>query len=63
MTETIEIYEFDVKFTFNCPKCDYKNEDISAVDIANNNAECGMCETLFKTEGIDGVKIFALVEQ
>lgn len=62
MTETIEIYEFDVKFTFNCPKCDYKNEDISAVDIANNNAECGMCETLFKTEGIDGVKIFALVE-
>jgi transcription elongation factor Elf1 len=51
-----------VKFTFTCPKCDYKNEDISAVDIANGNSECGMCETLFKTEGIDGVKIFALVE-
>ena len=62
MTETIEIYEFNVKFTFTCPKCDYKNEDISAVDIANNNAECGMCETLFKTDGIDCVKIFALVE-
>ncbi len=62
MTETIEIYEFNVKFTFTCPKCDYKNEDRESVDIANGNSECGMCETLFKTEGIDGVKIFALVE-
>jgi transcription elongation factor Elf1 len=62
MTETIEVYEFNMKFTFTCPKCDYKNEDISAVDIANGNAECGMCETLFKIEGIDTIKIFALLE-
>ncbi|MBC8156957.1 hypothetical protein H7X64_02190 [Armatimonadetes bacterium] len=62
MAETIEINEFNLNFTFTCPKCDYKNEDIPAVDIANNNAECGMCETLFKIEGIDNVKIFALIE-
>jgi transcription elongation factor Elf1 len=51
-----------MKFTFTCPKCDYKNEDISSIDIANGNAECGMCETLFKIEGTDGIKIFAILE-
>ena len=48
MTETIEVYEFNMKFTFTCPKCDYKNEDISSIDIANGNAECGMCERYLK---------------
>ena len=42
MPETIELDHFELSFTFNCPKCDYKNEDISARDIANGNAECGM---------------------
>ena len=62
MTETIEVYEFNMKFTFTCPKCDYKNEDISSVDIANGNAECGMCESLFKIEGIVRIKVVALLE-
>ncbi len=62
MVETVELETFDLVFSFHCPKCDYLNEEISANDMLNGNAECGMCETLFKTEGIDGVKIFALVE-
>ena len=62
MGETIELDSFDINFSFRCPKCDYLNEEIPANDISSGNSECGMCETLFKTEGIDGVKIFALVE-
>ena len=31
-------------------------------DIANGNAECGMCETLFKVEGIDGIKVIAILD-
>ena len=62
MPETIELDHFDLSFTFNCPKCDYKNEEISARDIANGNAECGMCETLFKVEGIDGIKVIAILD-
>jgi transcription elongation factor Elf1 len=62
MAETIELSEFEVSFKFNCPKCDYMNEDISASDMANGNAECGMCETLFKVEGIDGIKLMAILD-
>jgi transcription elongation factor Elf1 len=62
MPETIELSDFEINFTFNCPKCDYRNESISASDMANGNAECGMCETLFKVEGIDGIKIIAILD-
>ena len=47
---------------FHCPKCDYLNEEISANDMLNGNAECGMCETEFKVEGLDGIKITATIE-
>ena len=62
MAETIELSDFEISFKFNCPKCDYRNEDISASDMANGNAECGMCETLFKVEGVDGNKVLAILD-
>ncbi len=63
MAETVEIDEFSINFGFRCPKCDYQNEEISAEDLTNGNAECGMCETLFKVEGVDAVKIMAIIEE
>jgi transcription elongation factor Elf1 len=53
---------FDISFSFRCPKCDYQNEEISANDLTSGNAECGMCETIFKLEGIDAIKITAILE-
>jgi transcription elongation factor Elf1 len=49
-------------FSFRCPKCDYLNEEILAKDLSSGNAECGMCETVFKVEGVDSVKIIATLE-
>jgi transcription elongation factor Elf1 len=49
-------------FAFRCPKCDYLNEEVAAKDLSSGNAECGMCETVFKVEGIDAVKITATLE-
>ena len=51
MVETVELETFDLTFSYHCPKCDYLNEEISAHDLLNGNAECGMCETVFKVEG------------
>jgi hypothetical protein len=62
MVETVELETFDLTFSYHCPKCDYLNEEISAHDLLNRNAECGMCETVFKVEGIDGIKITATIE-
>ena len=62
MVETVELETFDLTFSYHCPKCDYLNEEISAQDLLNRNAECGMCETVFKAEGIDGIKITATIE-
>lgn len=62
MVETVELETFDLTFSYHCPKCDYLNEEISANDLLNGNAECGMCETVFKVEGIDGIKITATIE-
>jgi hypothetical protein len=62
MTETVELDNFDISFSFRCPKCDYQNEEISANDLSSGNAECGMCETIFKLEGLDAIKITALLE-
>lgn len=62
MGETVELESFDIYFSFRCPKCDYQNEEISAHDMSSGNAECGMCETVFKAEGIDGIKITAILE-
>ena len=62
MAETVELETFDLVFSFNCPKCDYLNEEISANDLLNGNAECGMCETEFKVEGLDGIKLTATIE-
>jgi hypothetical protein len=30
--------------------------------MSSGNAECGMCETIFKLEGLDAIKIIALLE-
>jgi hypothetical protein len=38
------------------------NEEISANELSSGNAVCGMCETLFKMEGLDAVKIIASLE-
>jgi transcription elongation factor Elf1 len=62
MTETVELETFDLTFSFHCPKCDYLNEEISAHDLLSGNAECGMCETVFKVEGLDGIKLTATIE-
>ena len=55
MGETIELENFDINFSFRCPKCDYLNDEISINDLSSGNAECGMCETIFKADGIDAI--------
>jgi transcription elongation factor Elf1 len=60
--ETVELEDFDIAFSFKCPKCDYLNEEVSAKDLSSGNAECGMCETVFRVEGLDAVKITAELE-
>jgi transcription elongation factor Elf1 len=62
MAETLELDSFDINFSFRCPKCDYLNEEVPAKDLSSGNAECGMCETIFKVEGLDAVKITATLE-
>ena len=62
MGETMELESFDLDFSFRCPKCDYLNEEMSAKDLSSGNAECGMCETVFKVEGLDAIKITATLE-
>ena len=62
MAETIDLDSFEMNFSFRCPKCDYLNEEVSAKDLSSGNAECGMCETVFKAEGLDAVKITAKLE-
>ena len=62
MDEIIELESFDINFSFRCPKCEYLNDEISVNDLTTGNAECGMCETTFKVEGIDAVKITAILE-
>ncbi len=62
MGETLELDTFDMSFSFRRPKCDYLNEEVPAKDFSSGNAECGMCETVFKVEGIDAVKITATLE-
>jgi transcription elongation factor Elf1 len=62
MGETMELESFDLDFSFRCPKCDYLNEEISAKDLSSGNAECGMCETIFKVEGLDAIKITATLD-
>jgi hypothetical protein len=54
MGETIELENFDVSFSFRCP--------VSANDLSSGNSECGMCETTFKVEGLDAVKIIATLD-
>ncbi len=62
MTEIIEVEDFIVNFSLKCPKCNYQNEEILSTDIINGSIECSMCETLFKIEGLDGIKITAMLE-
>jgi hypothetical protein len=62
MGETFELESFDIEFSFRCPKCDYVNEEVSAKDLSSGNAECGMCETIFKVEGLDAIKITATLD-
>jgi len=62
MAETLELDSFEINFSFRCPKCDYLNEEVPANDLSSGNAECGMCETIFKVEGLDTVKITATLE-
>lgn len=62
MGETMELESFDIDFSFRCPKCDYVNEEMSAKDLSSGNAECGMCETIFKVEGLDAIKITATLD-
>jgi transcription elongation factor Elf1 len=57
MSEIGELEDFEMHFSFQCPKCDYKNEEVTAKDLSSGNAECGMCDTLFRVEGLDAVKI------
>lgn len=63
MGEAMELESFDITFSFRCPKCDYLNEEITAKDLSSGNAECGMCETIFKAEGLDAVKIMAVLDE
>jgi hypothetical protein len=62
MAETIELENFDVTFSFRCPKCDYLNEEVTYNYLLSGNSECGMCETVFKVEGLDAVKIAATLD-
>ena len=62
MAETVDLETFNISFSFRCPKCDYLNEEVHAKDLSSGNAECGMCETVFKVEGLDAVKITATLE-
>ena len=62
MAETLELESFEINFSFKCPKCDYLNEEVSAHDLSSGNAECGMCETVFKLEGLDALKIIATLD-
>ena len=62
MAETVELEDFDLTFSFRCPKCDYLNEEVSARDMSSGNAECGMCETIFRAEGLDAVKVSATLD-
>ena len=62
MAETLELESFDVNFSFRCPKCDYLNEEVSAKELTSGNSECGMCETVFKVEGLDAVKVVATLD-
>ena len=61
MGEAIELENFTVSFSFPCPKCEYSNE-IQTSELHNNSIECGMCETIFKFEGLDSLKIIANLE-
>jgi hypothetical protein len=63
MAETMELDSFDINFSFRCPKCDYLNEEVAAKDLTSGNAECGMCETIFKVEGLDSVKVTATLDE
>ena len=38
-------------------------EEVTAKDLTSGNAECGMCETLYKVEGLDAVKITATLDE
>jgi hypothetical protein len=40
----------------------YLNEEVSSNDLLSGNSECGMCETVFKVEGLDAVKISATLD-
>ena len=62
MAETFEVEDFEFTFSFRCPKCDYRNEEVSSQDLSTGNAECGMCETVFKAEGLDAVKLIASLD-
>jgi hypothetical protein len=62
VAETLELEDFDLTFTLKCPKCDYLNEEVSARDMSSGNAECGMCETIFRVEGLDAVKVTATLD-
>jgi hypothetical protein len=62
MAETLDLDSFDMSFSFRCPKCEYLNEEMPANDLTSGNAECGMCETIFKAEGLDAVKLTATLE-
>ncbi len=61
MGEAIELDNFTLNFSFPCPKCEYLNE-IQSGELHNNSIECGMCETIFKFEGLDSIKIMANLE-
>ena len=50
MAETVELEDFDISFSFKCPKCDYLNEEISAKDLSSGNAECGIEEAVEKAK-------------
>jgi hypothetical protein len=52
MGETIELENFDINL----------NDEISINDLSSGNAECGMCETIFKVDGIDAIKITAVLD-
>jgi hypothetical protein len=62
MAEAMNIDDFNISLSFKCPKCEYQNDEISAPDLTNGNAACGMCETIFKIEGFDTIKITAFIE-
>lgn len=62
MAEIVELEDFDLVFSFRCPKCDYLNEEVSARDMSAGDAECGLCETIFRVEGLDAVKLTATLD-